>query len=574
MALYNGYHLRRGDSDRTKTYGGQVQGNDAGGHVAQLRSDLAALGFAIALRHDDGADGRDFDGNVEDAVREFQIAVKSDHLAIDDGSAEPFLLDRLSSVAVTAVPVTTPVTGVVNAATNARIASWQKHKWRNPHLVVPYRVPRKRKLPWPRVHEEMAHTTDYRDSGPRMFVHSFAPTHGETANGRVRSDEYVVGFYTHYTVKKQKYANGQIKRPRRVWSGATLKATQKGTDRHGAVTARALTGNPIESCGPAQRSTFKVVYAMSLLESVGYSDIHNCYDVAVLSFGLFHWTIVGRMPSTPDIVDGGELTAFFAYVGKKDPPLFDDLMGRWGLFPAKEWGDTGKALFDSKARVYRAMPQRDAEDANGTVKRVSLPGAEPTSAPSAAVERVRTWAWVARLTLAMRLEVRLMPLMWQFARLRLRDIGTVPLAKSGAWKSRTIAECFSSELAMSVLLRAHVNGPGYVLDTTGGTARAVLPRILSEVGADPAVDPALWGDVHAAIADLTLKVFGRASYKFTNPKLSFSVPDTVYAHLEQLASWRGRSSGDDAQTIPGEEQLSKKGGSFMLDTSELTPEPY
>jgi hypothetical protein len=60
-------------SDQLGTYGGTGHLPPAG-YIAALRTDLTLLDFPIAARLDAGRTAGDFGGNVEDAVREFQIA--------------------------------------------------------------------------------------------------------------------------------------------------------------------------------------------------------------------------------------------------------------------------------------------------------------------------------------------------------------------------------------------------------------------------------------------------------------------------------------------------------------------
>ena len=139
--VYGGYDLQRDDDDATHTYGGDPNASGPAspadkGYVAQLREDLAELGFGPMFRHDPAEDPmQTFDIWLERAVRELQLYARMPNLAAETNQGPfPFYGDRLSGVP-NPLPYAGPVCGVVNGETRSLIQLWLERGLRCPVVI-------------------------------------------------------------------------------------------------------------------------------------------------------------------------------------------------------------------------------------------------------------------------------------------------------------------------------------------------------------------------------------------------------------------------------------------------------
>jgi len=132
---YGNFALQLNDSDANKMWGGSTQAaQPAANHVRRLQEDLIRLGFTTI-----GEPSGVFDLFTEWAVREFQIAAKSDYVAIEDvGHENAIYHTRLSRIQNSSpYPSSQPISGHVNVETEQRIALWLRYFLRCPLLIVP-----------------------------------------------------------------------------------------------------------------------------------------------------------------------------------------------------------------------------------------------------------------------------------------------------------------------------------------------------------------------------------------------------------------------------------------------------
>jgi hypothetical protein len=235
---------------------------------------------------------------------------------------------------------------------------------------------------------------------------------------------------------------------------------------------------------PEARSTFRVVRAVTEEECGGYLDSMNAYDTALLSAGCYHWTICLFL-GTPVRVEEGELAAFFAYLkglgnggNTAAATSFHQSFQCFGCDIAETWANNtsraGTLCWDSTLRKYTATVQLESEE----VGLISLTDA-------ALAEWFRGWHWFYRIAMAIRTDATLRARMWDYARLRVRDVLATPWGADAPWGGTlkngtdpaTIGDVFTSEQAAAILVRWHVWKPAHVVN--GSTADVLITATLT-----------------------------------------------------------------------------------------------
>lgn len=188
--------------------------------------------------------------------------------------------------------------------------------------------------------------------------------------------------------------------------------------------------------------THSVINVMlSVSENEGNLDAVNTWDNAVLSFGMFQWTIGTS-------TNGGELAALLKKIKNKTPSIFK-----------KHFSDYGLDVFE-------------ADNITGFV---SLDGQVLNS--SSRKEKLRTTTWAFRFWKAGQDEV-VMALEVEHASSRIK---TFYKAANYKVNDYFISDLVSSEYGIALLLDNHVNRPGYLVDT--------LAKALKNSGLN---NPKLW----------------------------------------------------------------------------------
>lgn len=478
---YGGYALKRGDGDGQSRWAGAARSRAAGdtmpapggtGFVTQLQRDLRELGFTLV-----GPDNGVFGRPVEWAVREFQIYAKMNNVAQEVPAAPTAparYVDRLSGVANTQ-RYTGAVSGVVNRDTRAAIAHWLANRWRCPVVVEAWNMAAGARTTlhtaniW--LHNEVT------SSAPRMFARDFSGYYALPA-GRHRADLITLGDHASYL----SWDGPRSAPPSHTWPEAEL------LPEH-------LAGTALAGMSAAQRSTYKVVRAVSEVECIGFFDSVNAYDNAFVSLGPCHWTL--------GIVNGGvsegELCGYLSFLRQADPAAFGRAIEFFGVRIDEDWTDAGVAngrrLFNAGSRKYTGWVALQQE--GGGFVRMPLTEADGNY--------FKTWHWFYRFLMAGRTIEGFRRRMWHMARVRIRDIrstpwgagvAAVPLAAGGT-RPATIGDVYTSERAMALILRWHIRFPAHICH--GGHAGARLRAAFARAGIGAgAGDPTTWTDAHEA----------------------------------------------------------------------------
>jgi hypothetical protein len=487
-ARYGGYLLRRGDDDATQTWGGRRRAASepqpaagAPGFVRQLQQDLRTLGFALVGT----PDGR-FNRSTEWAVREFQHVADGPWVAQEQAAAAGAparYVDRLTAVQMPASSLTpSTVCGWLSANDRARIELWLQNRWRCPVVVEAWRsadldaggqplagrAPLEENL-W--LHSQPANRTS------RVLARDFSRAYDVTALGRNRDALRVLGY-------REASGKGgpQSVPPNNTWSEAE-------------ITPLSMTGRAIGALTPEELSTFKVIRAVSETECEGYLDGLNCWDNVILSAGPYHWPIGAPNWSAgePGWNEGGELGGFLAYLRDRYPDAHLRLT-RGAVQAEKRWNPADATFFNSSQRRYASRLQWRTFEHDGGFVTVPLTPED--------MSYFKTWRWVYRFEMAARTDPEYRRAMWDYARIRIRDLLATPwgaglqVGAGAAGRPATMADVFQSELNVAMVLRWHVRFPAHVV--SGGRAGAVIRGVVTGAGV-AGTDVATWGDREEAL---------------------------------------------------------------------------
>lgn len=476
-SIYGGHDLRRGDDDTSKTYGGEARTGDPGGHVAQLRTDLTALGFGpmVGSTTEPG-----FDRALEFSVRELQIHAKMESLAReaaagDSAASAERYVDRLSAVANDLV-YPGPVSGVVDARTRSVIAHWLAQRYRCPVIIDAVDDGEV-------VTENLWRHDDHRTTAPRMYAKDFSG-YWTLPAARAAEPFVVVGDWASY----------------HSWNGPRSARRYDHCWDEAAMTPQTLVGQAWGSLDAAQRSTFRVIRAVAEVECGGQFDSINAYDRAILSAGCYHWTLCILGGDPPHVPGDGELSAFLAYLAQTEPAAFERVFRAFGCEISEAFADTFSAR---GSRKYSSW--------------IKLQGADGSFAVAPREREIadwfRSWHWFHRIEMACRTVPQVQRRMWDYARMRVRDVLATPWdgTTQADGHTATIGDYYTSEKAAAMLVRMHVKLPAWVVrgghasrapaegSSTPRNLRAAFHRATTGGGwtADLA-RPSTWGDAEEA----------------------------------------------------------------------------
>lgn len=557
---YGGYDLRRDDNDARHRWGGfelvgppSPEANLA--CVKELQTDLSELEFKIV-----GTPDGDFGRRTEWAVREFQIYAKMPYLAREDARGTGNYLDRLSQT-VNVLPYTGPISGVANIATRVAIQYWKAERWRCPVIVGAWNaagtiVNSSHQNIWR--HDEMTLRA------PRVYARDLSRYYA-LPHGRNESDKIVVGEFT-----TTPQGNGPVSLcPRHTW-------------RETEVRSKLMIGIDGEEnlASAKQRSTFKVIRAVAEVECMGYLDTVNAYDKAIISVGLFHWTI-GRPADDNAMEKDGELCGLLAFLAYHNPEAYDHVLRNFGVAVNTRWGSTGQDLLKKDYRKYSAWISLQNSDGSYS----------ETPRVMADADYFRTWHWFYRFLMATRTSEGFQRAMWGYARIRIRDILSIPwgvpsdqdervtangkIVEDGAERDLTIGDVHTSEKALALLLRAHVLLPNPTVIENGKVGRQVRAALKSAKAANNALNwsqaPSAWGDSEEQL--LIEKLLEKLKGAFASQGHKDSIQN-VHDYPTWTAANNPRGYQIDPDTIdPGHPTLRDTRGSFRFDKLDLPLAP-
>jgi hypothetical protein len=203
-----------------------------------------------------------------------------------------------------------------------------------------------------------------------------------------------------------------------------------------------------------------------------------------VSIGVCHWALMNT--------GIGEYAALLAYYAHTDPEAYQRDFGRYGILPEKPW-DPATWTADgagAQAKYAGRLAFYGLRDGTGRLHPAEpLPlGAKKVEdiADAYLIDYLRGWHALHRLAMGLRTNDSMWRLMWTFTLFRLRALlarpfhsgpatGPGPVVPDGAGGQRvaTFGEVFTSERAVTALLRWHVNRPGRVLDSNGAVHDAL-----------------------------------------------------------------------------------------------------
>ena len=508
--VYGGYDLQRDDSDATLVYGGKQRSAAAGdvvplpveaGYVAQLRRDLAELGFGPLVGHtSDEAPVQAFDLWLERAVREFQLYAKMPKLAEETTDVGTFLFygERLNQV-VNPQPYGGPVCAVANAETRALIQEWRRRRLRCPVVIEARRKDAQKHFTVPYLVEGVTTDNLWRaeqvpSANPRMYARDFTGhwtlSAASVAKARDLEGGFVLGAWTGSDFGTGPWADA----PTHTWAEAE-------------ILPESLTGSSFAALTEQARSSFRVIRTVAEVECLAYFDCFNAYDPGFISAGPYHWTI-GLALAGSTQTDDAELPPYFAYLkglGGDEAAAFEAAFGIFGCGVTKSWprGTSGPTspCFEPSHRKYTAWITLEDED--GVL-------VEGRRAANETAEWFRQWHWFFRFAMTARTNEGFRQGMWDYARLRLRDVLDTPwfpeIVKADG-EPATIGDLFTSERAAATILRWHVNAPANLLPLDPArrpkkdkTSR--LTTAFQNAGAAAWGDPSAWTDANEeAICD-------------------------------------------------------------------------
>jgi hypothetical protein len=513
---YDGIDLKRGTTHEPQ--------------VRQLQSDLNELGFKIAGEPDGG-----FGRQTMWAVREFQAYAAMEVVAKEGQTGEAVYADRLRPVVTGAFRYSGPISGVVNAATRGALEHWIENDWRCPVVIEAWSMKNGRRSAlraeniW--LHDEL------KDSKPRIFAKDLSGYFGPADPG---DDRVVLGDF----VKFLTYCG-----PRSIPPNHTTAKSE--------LTPEALLGRGLAALTPAQRSTYKVVRAVSEVECMGFFDSVNCYDNAFVSVGPCHWTL-GIVDSAGNVAEG-ELCGFLSYLEFADPEAFRKAFGFFGVKVDEAWVNaqgvpSGVALFNAGARKYAGWVSLQSENGFARLAEAETEG-----------NLFKTWHWFYRFVMAGRTVEGYRRRMWDMARMRIRDLASLPSSDTAG--APRLGDLFTSERAMAIILRWHVRFPAQIANRgrLGPRLQAAIDDAAAARGdLNWAAPTGAWTDAHEAALLEQLRAGAKES--------GGGLPETI-SNVDRWPDWVSGANPFSYGLSRDVGPLDIRRRSFNFDSNGLPPSP-
>jgi len=449
---------RRGDRD-----------SQDDGPILTLQRALHDLGFEL-VGEADGVFGR----MTEAAVRELQIAAAHHTvatLADGDGPRGDLLrpVDNTERIIL-------PADGDASDDVLELVRVWRERGWVNPVTVESWL--HDGPTPTTLDAERVWHHEEVTESSPRVFVRDVSGRH-EVPDHHLQRGRSTLGY--------------------RAPGGPNMTHAHAWPETE--VTTSSMLGVAWEDADEDVRSTFRVIRAVAEQECLGYADVVNGWDNAVVSTGPCHWTLALGGDSN----DPGELAGLLTWFAARDPEAY-----------GRTFGDTDLGVADQvvqgTATVDPAAPQAwpsFAPRSRKHVRRLTLPGpdGETVAVDGPATAWFRTFAWQYRFVMAARTEPGWRRAMWEWSCHRIADVLDTPLGEELAAEvelpaEATLGNVATSEVAAALLLRWHVRGPGDFVSTQ---LRATAGSAVRAAGPGAAVDD----DAQARFVEELLVQMGR-----------------------------------------------------------------
>ncbi|WP_311031710.1 hypothetical protein [Mesorhizobium koreense] len=565
--------------------------------MVDLADRLAAVGFNLFFAGDGAGANATW---LRHAVREFQIYASGPRVAQEVmGPAPRRWLDRLQAVANQHI-YNGPKDGDENAAGFMTcLAAWETERYRCP-VVVDVFCRNKGKLEHIEKADEPIYGNYWRFDDPRLVAfHEGKKTQLKRLVVRV-CDLTELFRPAHETAPDKMEPSGGIAIFSKDWQG--------GYVRHGSdadeILPETLIGVDWGSITKAEtKATFRVLRAISEIESGGRFDGINGYDDAAISCGPYNWALAparGAKPSKPDAVAGaGELAPYLAYWAGREAtdakakffdPLGVSLKPDWPAGSAGPKKPSWPSTRNYIGRIDWAPLDNDPQD-SGKKRLDDLQWMHTTH---------WFWRWLALSRYVPSYRKR----QWDLGRARIRDILAFEIdpadrpGKPAGSKKVRLSKMFTSEVAVALLVRCHVRWASFLSQPSfrGPSLRLALAfaNLPTNVGK--------WGDaeqaqlIEAVIAACAFNGLTSAEKKELKGKLDELhehrsrlakrplTSDKLYADCRALAEWpkaaeyrwnyakppAGKYALQKGVCSPA---LSKTTSSFKLDEAGLPPMP-
>jgi len=413
-------------------------------------------------------------------LREFQRYAAEKMLAQEQPGTGVYA-DRLKSVTNTA-PYAGKAHGHLDADTEAVLMEWEKaeNQWRCPVVIETWWT-RWTKLKHPdggkdlkwhvrdRIFNDPASQNVWLwDHGKRLKGRTLSGREDVAANQRARF--YAVdlsGRFDHNAVfqalvaeDKGRMLVGQHEVNPDV--DGPVSSPKAGTVRR-PVTPERISGDTYAKLTMGGQIVYRIARAVSEPECFGFLDSFTSADRAILSIGLCHWTL-SRFKG--EKVEDGELEAFCAYIKAKKSALFAEMVGRFGLEPVHDWYAKGgtSGLVNSAQRKFETNFKEFAWDHEN-----NKPFQREVPREIARYNMFRSWHWIYRFHILLRIADDLPVMMWDMIRFRIRDLlqVTVPaslgIPENVKGTPLVLGDIFRSEETIVLIVEWHVNAPSTLL---------------------------------------------------------------------------------------------------------------
>lgn len=406
------------------------------------KANLNACGFGNL-----GPADNSFDRRAHWAVREFQIYSKMQNVATEPAVAVGEYANRLQQAA-NPMLYTGPINGFLNAATRERLELWVDpgQRLRCP-VVVTARTSASGFATAATGGDNLWAHNDLADETPRVFVRDLSSYYAnltpiDACDVSVNGNRFIVlGYF------ESDGQGGPEMGASHSWSNMGVDAV-----RLTGVTQEVIFG--AEGNG-AMRSTYLTVIPTIEEETLSRFDVVNAWDNnATISIPLFHYTL-----------HSGELGGLLSYMDDREPETFATAISFFGMKPGKLWAN----IHHEQAK--RTSPMQHIREAGGTW--ANVPGNQTDE------NYLKNWHWFYRMVMANRLNDNWKLRAYEYARIRIQDLLGVamthkpkghpaipPVAAGGA--AAMLGQVFTSEAAIAILLRWHVNRSAHIAG--GGVA--------------------------------------------------------------------------------------------------------
>jgi hypothetical protein len=498
LTRYGGYQLQWGDNDVVSppVYEGQgrtapdpLPAPGADGYVTTLQKDLASLGIMPAK-----AVTGVFDRATSWQLREFQIYAGMDTVATVDSSTQASQprADQLTASA-NAAKYTGDINGRLDGPTALALQAWIANGYACP--VVAETRDAKGALTADNVwlgsedatNGHLCWVTDL--TGSYTVDPARIAAQGAIATGSTHP-KILIGSYI-----SSNWGTGPVCQQGTEWTGNTV---PQGTD----ITIQTLTGDALAQASAATISTYKVVRAVAHVESPENFEALNGYDVGRVSVGPYHFTLFSKGRAA-------EMPAFLSYLACTLPDEYGAAFARYGISVKQPWPTDGSApvsqsnpLYVPSARKWATLPQQlGLQTAAGTV---SAAQTDVTSGDDA--DYFRSWHWIYRWVMACRMYPDIWLKCWDLCRWRIQALLAAPIAGvAGLPGGTTLGQVYTSEYAVTAIVRAHVNAPAAVI-AAAGASKTVTNSLTSAISADSSLanNRANWSNAQHQAVDQAL----------------------------------------------------------------------